>query len=184
MTILILTIFKDKIFTFQSPLLKWYYQFLLIITASVGYILLGSLNIQQFYDKKEVYQSGVADWAPFNKALKEQHPELLNKNSLLVAFFSVNCSHCQQFATKISISPSAVSKTNILYVFWAEEEDIEKFMRENGIQGPYLKLSQNAIMHIVGQQFPVFYSFENGKPVTEYMGNEFSYAVFDRIFGN
>jgi len=178
--LIILTFLSNKAFSQQKSLLKPYYQISLIAIAFATYIIFGSFNWKQFEIKTETYYAGVSDWTPFNNALQEKYPNIGKDKTLLISFLSVGCSHCQQFAKKISFSSSSTDK--VVYVFWAKEVEIEKFMKENGIQGPYLRLPQYTIMSIVGQQFPMFYEYKNGKPLIEYTGTEFSYVVFDKIF--
>jgi uncharacterized membrane protein YphA (DoxX/SURF4 family) len=162
-------------------LIKWPFQIVLITLLTTSFINLGSLNFKQFQLKSEEYKSGITDWTAFNNTIDEQFPDLKHGN-WTIAFFSVGCDHCKKFARKISFTPNG--DNNVLYVFWAKEDEIDKFKKDNNVKGPHLKLPQNVIMNIAGQEFPVFFSFSKGVPTNSYTGNEFTYATLDKIFGN
>jgi hypothetical protein len=165
----------------KTQLLKWPLQLSIIAILSFCYILFGSLNTKQFKIKTEKYSSSITNWGKFHEATLIQYPEF-KKGNWTVAFFSTGCDHCKKFARKISFTPG--SDKNLLYVFWSEEEDIEKFKKDNNIKCYHLKLPQHVIMNIAGQEYPVFFTFRDGKPTQSFSGSEFSYAVIDKVFGN
>jgi thiol-disulfide isomerase/thioredoxin len=161
-----------------SPLLKWPIQLVAIVTLFASYLLLGSLNLKQLNLKTEEYSAGITNWNTFETALAEQHPEVL-KGEWVIAFFSTTCDHCKKYARKISFSPN---HQNVLYVFWSSEEQVEKFKKEHNVSGNHLILPQNVIMNIAGQEYPVLFTFKDGKPEKQFVSSEFSYAEMDRIF--
>lgn len=164
-----------------KSLIKWPFQLTLTIVFSITYLLFGAIKTKQFKLKTEQYQAGITNWTDFNTAVTNQYPSF-HEGKWTVAFFSTSCDHCKKYARKISMTPGG--RKNVLYVFWAEEDDIEKFKTENNVDGPHMRLPQHVIMNIAGQEYPVFFSFEDGIPITNYTGKEFSYAAIDNAFGN
>lgn len=158
---------------------NYWFSLLVIIPVLILPFIVSPLFIEDFESKSNQYEKNESDWVIIETKFADKNIEL-NEGKYIVAFFSTNCTHCNQLAKILGVSTRGFnSKKKIILVFPGNEKDTREFMNRNKVDYPYIRVTPDEFTKVAGFAFPSIFSIENGKVLKQWTGDNFSLKVRD-----
>ena len=86
----------------------------------------------------------------------------LKKGDHIVAFFSMECSHCRKAAYKLHVISKRINTAPILMVLNGPEQMLPDFFAETKADFPYKLFNDKNFSKLTGPSFPVIFYLKNG----------------------
>lgn len=106
----------------------------------------------------------------------------LSKGEKLVAFLSLNCSHCKIMAQKIKIVNIKSNIPPVYIAFQGKANNILPFLSETGISYPFTLLTNYEFFSHTGQEVPKLYLIKNGIITKEWSGSNFNPQELEQLY--
>lgn len=147
----------------KSATIPWKYKWLLpaiFVASSTSIILL--FPIYEYPDT--VAKTNASDMANFVtiNGFKGDEKANLKEGKKLVAFFNMQCSHCQQAAVKLSAISKRIKMPPMYYVLFSEESEVAQFYNDTKSSAPYVIMNPGNFIRDYKSGWPRVCLLENG----------------------